>query len=91
MEYDVKSLLMALFFTIVSISVFTLSGCEEYADDPDLSQLLLLSGNDQGFACYGTAAGDPGVCSGNGSCTAEDTCDCDPGWVGSECAAAAEE
>jgi EGF domain-containing protein len=37
------------------------------------------------FQCGGIDYYDPDVCSGYGSCIAEDTCSCDEGWIGDDC------
>lgn len=39
----------------------------------------------QTLTCYDVDAMDPEVCSGNGECVAEDTCDCDDEYLGTEC------
>ncbi len=36
-------------------------------------------------ACFGISANDPQVCSGNGSCPATDTCECEAGFIGKQC------
>jgi hypothetical protein len=40
---------------------------------------------DNSFECFGRPSEDPSVCSGNGTCTAANTCDCDPLITGTNC------
>jgi Notch-like protein len=35
--------------------------------------------------CFGLPFDDPAVCTEHGVCIAQDTCDCLPGWAGSDC------
>lgn len=37
------------------------------------------------YTCFGISPTDPTVCSGNGNCTATDTCVCNTGYFGSNC------
>jgi alpha-tubulin suppressor-like RCC1 family protein len=38
-----------------------------------------------GVTCYGIFADDAGVCTGHGTCAANDTCVCNTGYTGSDC------
>jgi len=44
-----------------------------------------IGGDCEEWQCYGVDSNDPNVCSGNGLCTAPDTCVCDAGYIGSDC------
>jgi hypothetical protein len=35
--------------------------------------------------CFGIRGDDPQVCSGNGTCSATDTCECAAGFIGEQC------
>ena len=37
------------------------------------------------FTCYGIPSTQPNVCSGNGICIAQDTCQCNPNFNGTQC------
>ena len=48
--------------------------------------VVLVSANVcQGHTCCGLNPDDPSVCSGNGICVAQDTCQCGYGWIGADC------
>ena len=47
------------------------------------------SSGDETATCYGVSADDSSVCSGDGTCSAIDTCTCDIGFTGSLCASVA--
>jgi alpha-tubulin suppressor-like RCC1 family protein len=42
----------------------------------------------QGMSCFSVFATDPFVCSGRGTCTAQDTCSCRPGFIEIDCSVA---
>jgi len=45
---------------------------------------LSIPVNQSAITCFGIASTDPAVCNG-GDCTAQDTCVCPEGWMGSNC------
>jgi len=48
--------------------------------------ILLISPNlCHGHTCFGLNPDGPSVCSGHGVCVAQDTCQCDSGWLGNAC------
>ncbi len=51
-----------------------------------LGVLLVSTNVCQGQTCFGLNPDDPSVCSGNGICVAQDTCQCGYGWIGIDCA-----
>ncbi len=61
---------------LVVIKLLILSGFIFFSHIP-LSALAPL--------CNGISATSPDVCSGNGDCTAPETCQCDSNWAGNDC------
>lgn len=47
--------------------------------------LSVCSGARAQFTCFGIPDSDPTVCSGHGTCIAENTCSCNEGWYGVQC------
>ena len=46
---------------------------------------LTRAGAEQEYTCYGKLSSDPTVCSGKGSCTGNDQCECNTGYAGEQC------
>ncbi len=61
------------------------SGNRDLQNEDILAINALYQCGGNGFTCFGTPSNDPGVCSGNGVCASQDTCQCDLGFTGDQC------
>lgn len=67
------------------VSVTTPNGTATFAGFVYVSDGFFHPANDLSVSCFGKAANDPNVCSGRGTCTANNTCDCESTSGGTNC------